>query len=181
MEWAPNMTLGYLQKRQSVTLYKYQKHQVTSRSSHSWKLERCPGCERCCPSKCWWYPLHEVLHGIVMRRAGAKLGWWSNIFLIDVQAFIYSCIFKDLLTSVHFASNFSVHTIAGIFGVVTGEYYDRDLRICHIRRKSKISVNLAKQSPGDWLYTHQAGKYLGEWKAIYKGLKLFWKDWHKNK
>lgn len=83
----------------------------------------------------------------------------------SLYTFLYSLpgiLFKDLLTSVHFDSNFSVHTIAGIFGAVTGEYYDRDLRTCHIRRKSKISVNLAKQSPGDWLYTHQAGKYLGE-------------------
>lgn len=46
----------------------------------------------------------------------------SNLYI-----FLYSLpgiFFKDLLTSVNFDSNFSVYTIAGIFGVVSGKYYD---------------------------------------------------------
>lgn len=190
LEWAPCFTLEYLQKRHSVTVNRYQKHQITSGISPSWKLEGCSGCQKCCPSKSWWYPytVYKILHGILMRRAGAKLGWWSDIFLIEAQTLIYFYIpyleyFSKIYSPLFILTPISVciQSLVYLEQWQKNTIIVRDLRICHIRRKSKISVNLAKQSPDDWLYIHQAGKYLREWKAIYKGLKLFWKDWHKNK
>lgn len=45
----------------------------------------------------------------------------------NLYTFLYSLpgiFFKDLLTCVHFDSNFSAYTIAGIFGAVSGKYCD---------------------------------------------------------
>lgn len=57
---------------------------------------------------------------IRMKQYLSDRGSNLSIFLYSLHE-IFS---KDLFTSVHFDSNFSVYTTAGIFGVVTGKYYN---------------------------------------------------------
>lgn len=116
LELTPCIILEYLQKGQSVTLNK------SETSNHTWEFTQLETRKRFCISEmlpfqeCRWYTytVYEVLHKIGMKRAGAKLGWWSNIFLIEAQTFIYFYIpymayfSKIYSTSVHFDSNFSV-------------------------------------------------------------------------
>lgn len=104
-----------------------------------------------CPNAgCYLCSVYNMLHGVAMKMASAKLGWLSNIFLTEVQTCRYFYItlyssprifFSALLTHVHFESNCRVYAIASILRVETGNtMIATDLRVCHIRRKTEISV-----------------------------------------